>query len=115
MNLEGFDTVVKECRDLGSKKNSDYSSGELDPISATGLNGIVIRLVDKVSRLNSLVLHNKDQKVMDESVRDTLRDITNYSIYGCMLIDGTWTVENEAKSQENQRIKLEEKAPTRSG
>jgi hypothetical protein len=61
----------------------------------TGVHGIAVRLVDKVSRVMSLTHpSSKGQKVKDESVKDTLEDMINYACYGIMLLDGTWEEES---------------------
>ena len=89
LNVEELAKIHASCRILGANKNKDYS-GTLDPIGVTGLPGISTRLLDKVSRLSSLVQPNAEQKVKDESIRDTLMDMINYASYGIMLLDGTW-------------------------
>ena len=89
LNTVALKKIFDECKELGIKKNSDYTN-RIDPISVTGLPGISTRLLDKVSRLDSLINSKKEQQVKDESVRDTLRDMINYAAYGIMLLDGTW-------------------------
>lgn len=93
INEKAYMQIVNECLELGRKKNNDYS-GSVDNISAMGVQGIAVRLFDKVCRVHSLT-HGTEQKVKDESVRDTLRDMINYCIYGLMLIDGTWGKEEQ--------------------
>jgi hypothetical protein len=92
LNIAALEQIHKECQRLGEKKNNDYTS-RIDPISVTKLPGISTRLLDKVSRLDSLT-HGTEQQVKDESIRDTLMDIINYASYGIMLIDRTWGKKN---------------------
>lgn len=89
LNIEAMTEIHLECKRLGEKKNNDYS-GTMDPIAITKLPGISTRLLDKISRFDSLTKGTK-QLVKDESVRDTLMDIINYATYGIMLLDGTWS------------------------
>ena len=86
--LKHFDKITKEGRDLFARKANDYG-GTLDNISMTGLSGIAVRLVDKIARLHSLT-NGVEQKVKDESIRDTLIDISNYGKIGVLLLDGVW-------------------------
>lgn len=89
MNFKEYDKIVKDCRKISEAKNSDYNQ-VIDAIELGGIEGIAVRLIDKVARVNSLTRGHNGQKVKDESVRDTFMDIINYAIYGVMLLDGTW-------------------------
>lgn len=84
-----IDAIFKEGHDLMINKNSDYSGKRIDNISITGIEGISVRLLDKVSRFYNLT-HTNKQFVKDESIRDTLIDIMNYANIGIQLIDGVW-------------------------
>lgn len=92
LNIQALEEIHNDCQLLGKKKNNDYS-GVMDPIGAAGIVGIAVRLLDKVARLNSLT-RGTEQKVKDESIRDTLMDTINYASYGIMILDGTWDNEN---------------------
>lgn len=71
---------------LLDKKQQDYGPRN---ISDFGLVGVVIRMNDKMQRLKRLV-GSKRRKPRNESVRDSLQDISNYGIIGQMLEDGRW-------------------------
>jgi hypothetical protein len=81
--------LTKEALDLMYKKNHDYAS-DADPyrnFRMFGLLGIVVRLGDKLARLQSFI-DNGDLAVSDEQIEDTLKDIINYSvIFGGFLAD----------------------------
>lgn len=49
-----------------------------------GLIALAIRLSDKLSRLKQL--SKTEQQVMDESIQDTLIDISNYADMGIMWL-----------------------------
>ena len=78
--------VLDECLALAEKKNNDYA-GEEDPfknfrvceeIGLCSMSvGILVRLCDKVSRFRNLY-EGKEPKV-EESMKDTVMDIINYS------------------------------------
>ena len=60
-------------------KNSDYDDSYSivrDIIPAS----ILVRLYDKLTRLKTLLLKNNVQKVKDESINDTLMDLSNYAL-----------------------------------
>ena len=89
LNEAALREIFEERLALAKRKNNDYS-GTVDNIPLMGLQGIAIRLFDKVCRLHTLTVAGKTQQVKDESIRDTLLDISNYSDYGCLLLDGKW-------------------------
>lgn len=101
--------IFGEGFELMYKKNNDYTGNNVDNISITGVHGIAVRLLDKVSRLYNL---SKDgnQKVLDESIRDTLLDIMNYGNIGVQLLDGTWTEKDLStiKHQAKDLVKMME-------
>ncbi len=59
-------------------KNLDYGDSFAELYQKFGLLSTVIRLTDKVKRLESLVENEK--QVDDESIEDTLEDMINYAI-----------------------------------
>lgn len=61
------------------KKNTDYGSSFDDLMDVFGNLAFVIRLVDKVNRLQSIT-KNKETLVQDESFQDTVDDIIGYCI-----------------------------------
>jgi hypothetical protein len=81
--------LCNEAKDLMVKKNHDYGANS-DPFRnfrTFGSLGILVRMSDKLARLHSY-LENGKLKVEDETVRDTLLDIINYSVlFGGFLED----------------------------
>jgi DNA-directed RNA polymerase specialized sigma subunit len=74
---------------LLDKKHQDYGSKN---ISNHGVLGVYIRMDDKFSRLTNL-LGKKRKRAMNESIRDTLRDISNYAIIALLVDSGKWPKE----------------------
>ena len=74
--------IQKEALELFKRKNADYG----DAFATYGPIGVIVRMGDKIQRLISL---NKSgiQLVDNESLRDTLIDLHNYSSMAIMLID----------------------------
>lgn len=59
-------------------KNQDYGNSFEKSLDKFGLIASVIRLNDKISRIESL--SRTEAKVIDESIEDTLLDLANYSV-----------------------------------
>lgn len=81
-------TTVKECVEILVKKNQDYGPDNINNAPGGALNGLNVRLFDKVSRLNNLLTNKKDPNY--ESIRDTFIDIVNYGIISILILDNKW-------------------------
>jgi len=88
VNIESAKSIFQEGIELMLRKNKDYS-GKIDNIELTGLQGVAVRLVDKVCRLYSLS-DGREALVKDESIRDTCLDIENYANIAIQILDGVW-------------------------
>ncbi len=83
MNRENqMHKVQKEAFELFCKKNADYG----DAFATYGPIGVLVRLGDKIQRLQSISKTNITL-VESESIRDTLIDLHNYSAMAIMLMD----------------------------
>jgi len=71
--------VCKELNSLYEAKNHDYGDSFAKVRNELGNVAILVRLYDKVERLKTL-LTGADAKVKDESIEDTLKDLTNYCL-----------------------------------
>lgn len=80
--VEQMLTIQNEARELFAKKNKDYG----DAFANYGTIGILVRMGDKIQRMMSITKNNI-QLVNDESLRDTLIDLHNYSAMAIMLLD----------------------------
>ena len=83
-------SMCEEARELSIRKNRDYTGKEDDKPFAnfqrcesmgitTTEKGFLVRLTDKFSRLSTFC-ETGEFHVSDESLRDTLLDIINYTI-----------------------------------
>ena len=85
---------LRNCWDSGEmcnlliSKQHDYGHRN---ITAFGLRGVLVRLSDKIERLNNL--KSKKSKAKNESMLDTLRDIVGYCVIALMLNDETFDLE----------------------
>lgn len=74
--------VHSEALELFSRKNKDYG----DAFAQYGTIGVLVRLGDKIQRLLS-IQKNGIQMVKQETLRDTLLDLHNYSAMAIFLMD----------------------------
>lgn len=80
--VEQMSLVQKEALALFARKNKDYG----DSFATYGPVGVLVRMGDKINRLQS-ISKNGVVMVNDESMRDTLMDLHNYSAMAIMLMD----------------------------
>lgn len=69
-----------ELNDLYKRKNHDYGDSFGKSFQEEGLAMARIRLGDKFNRFKALSHKPEEQKVDDESIRDTLIDLANYAV-----------------------------------
>jgi len=88
--LKHHELLCKEALELMKKKNHDYAGNQgIEPFAnftrteAMGITttekGMLVRMVDKMSRLSSFTESGKFA-VSDEKLTDTILDMINYSI-----------------------------------
>lgn len=82
--MMSFDEVTNELKELYVAKNSDYGNSFTDLLYEFGLTAVVIRLQDKTNRLKTIAKNDGEYSVKDETIRDTLMDLANYSIMALM-------------------------------
>lgn len=71
--------ICEEINDLYARKNHDYGDSFHQTFVEEGMAMARIRLGDKFNRFKTLY-RSGEQKVDDESIRDTLIDLANYAI-----------------------------------
>lgn len=70
--------ICNYIHELYKDKNADYGDSFSKIFKKHGLLSSVIRLEDKLNRLETLI--SKPAAVKDESIRDTLMDLAGYAI-----------------------------------
>lgn len=78
--VEMFWRLASQIYDVYQKKNQDYQDSFAQSVDKYGYIAGIVRISDKFSRIENLLLYSKDAKVKDESVIDTLLDLASYSI-----------------------------------
>ena len=81
-----FKEITDEMNALYERKNHDYGNSFSETFRKLGIISAATRMLDKMNRIVSLVTKDQ-QKVNDESLRDTLIDIANYAVMTIMEID----------------------------
>ena len=80
--------IVNGLTDLYKAKNSDYGDSVHETYLKYGLTSFLVRMEDKMSRLRSLSSKSSaEQRVKDESIRDTLLNLANYAIIAVIEMD----------------------------
>lgn len=80
--LQQMKNVQQEGYELFERKNKDYG----DSFANYGSVGVIVRMGDKIQRLTS-ISNSGITMVNEESLRDTLIDLHNYSAMAIMLMD----------------------------
>jgi len=80
--------LFEELEDLLLRKHADYGPTNISAAPGGALNGLRVRMHDKLARLNNLIDNNADP--LNESLRDTLLDLANYAAIGVLVLDGKW-------------------------
>mgnify|MGYP000910969717 FL=1 len=77
--LEMHEEICSELSEIYRKKNAAYGDSFGKTYRELGIISAVTRMEDKMNRIVSLATGAKNE-VTDESIKDTLRDLANYSI-----------------------------------
>lgn len=81
-----FIQVAIQNIELFDRKQSDYGPRN---ISGFGTLGVIVRMNDKFERLKNLY-GKKRRRPVNESIRDTFRDISNYANIALLFESGKW-------------------------
>lgn len=85
--LNVIDTV-HELADLLLSKHKDYGPKNISESPGGPINGLRVRMHDKLARINNLVDSQTDPQ--HESLEDSFKDMANYAIIGLMVLRGQW-------------------------
>jgi hypothetical protein len=95
--LEKFEAnVIKQTEALAIlliRKQHDYGPKNIADAPGGPLNGLRVRIFDKISRINHLI--DTGATPENESLRDSFMDIANYGIIALMVLDGQWEGVND--------------------
>ena len=93
INLDDFaddaDKIYATLTDILIKKQRDYGPGNINNAPGGALNGLLVRMNDKMERLKHLIYH-ADGEPQNESIDDSFLDIANYAVIAMMVRQGSW-------------------------
>ena len=85
--------VIDELYALLLSKHHDYGPKNISQSPGGPLNGLRVRMWDKLARINNLVEYMEDTKGFQpqhESLEDSFKDMANYAIIGLLVLQGKW-------------------------
>ena len=86
VNQQTMKTQYDHQYDTFCRKNHDYGNSFEESLDHFGIVASIVRMSDKMKRLESLTDESKTQQVGSESLLDTLEDLSNYAaITACWL------------------------------
>lgn len=77
------------------KKNSDYGNSFEESLDKHGIVASIVRMGDKMNRLESLTDASRTQQVGSESLLDTLEDLSNYAAMTACWLKGVRAEDGE--------------------
>lgn len=80
--------TMEELGDLLLTKHLDYGPKNISDSPGGPLNGLRVRMHDKLARLNNLVDSGADPQ--HESLEDTFKDMANYAVIGLLVLRDKW-------------------------
>jgi len=80
--------IASEISMLIVRKQIDYGSKNISNAPGGAMNGLIVRMHDKMARWANLFSTKADPK--NETIEDTLMDIAGYAIIALMVQRGLW-------------------------
>ena len=77
-----------EAEELLLRKHRDYGPKNISGSPGGALNGLRVRIHDKLARINNL--YDSGATPENESLRDSFIDMANYALIALLVIDGEW-------------------------
>lgn len=83
-----YDGIIKSAKNVFLERHKKYGTANIAIHKEVG---VLVRITDKVMRLNNAFKSNKliDESI-DESIEDTWMDIINYAVIALMCRKGLW-------------------------
>lgn len=89
LHLETYlDNTVHELTELLVSKHRDYGPKNISQAPGGAINGLRVRMHDKLARINNLIDSGADPQ--HESLEDSFKDMANYAIIGLLVLRGQW-------------------------
>ena len=93
-----FKKLQREQYELFLHKQHDYGPGNISVGTALktpeeiklSLTGLWFRMNDKLQRVKTLLMNNRESAVKDEPLEDAYLDVSNYGIMATIVKNGKW-------------------------
>ena len=86
--VKAVQNKYNEAEKLLLKKHKDYGPKNISGSPGGALNGLRVRIHDKLARINNL--YDSGSTPENESLRDSFIDMANYAIIALLVLDDEW-------------------------
>ena len=83
-----INNTIDELSKLLISKHRDYGPKNISQAPGGAINGLRVRMHDKLARINNLVDTKANPE--HESLEDSFKDMANYAIIGLLVLRGQW-------------------------
>ena len=97
-----LEEITDELIHLLMKKHADYGPLNIANSPGGAINGLRVRMHDKLARINHLFDINEHDDPMNESFEDSFKDLANYAIIGLMVLRGQWKTNEDIRSVQGE-------------
>jgi|LSQX01.1.fsa_nt_gb hypothetical protein len=84
---DDFEKIVKRLTEIRRRKNSDYGDGFLRTYEQYGSKSVFFDLLRKWQRIENILFKEKEIKVSEETLQDTLGDLSVMCINAMIYFD----------------------------
>ena len=85
---QSVSNTFKEAEVLLLRKHKDYGPKNISESPGGPLNGLRVRMHDKLARINNL--YDSGVTPENESLRDSFIDMANYALIALLVLDEKW-------------------------
>lgn len=82
--------IYDELMSLLLKKHKDYGPKNISEAPGGAINGLRVRMHDKLARINNLYDSVSEGSPENEPLEDSFKDLANYAIIGLLILRGKW-------------------------
>jgi hypothetical protein len=82
------ENTFNELKELLISKHLDYGPKNISDSPGGPINGLRVRMHDKLARINNLV--DKNKNAQHEPLEDSFKDMANYAIIGLLVLRKQW-------------------------
>jgi len=86
--IKSVGDIFDELKILLLKKHIDYGPKNISDSPGGPINGLRVRMHDKLARINNLVDENQTPNF--EAIEDSFKDMANYAIIGLLVLRNEW-------------------------